>query len=47
MFLGSFILLSRTDVKLSIDVSDLGRGNYVVDMQCKGHRKISRLITKE
>lgn len=33
--------------KLSIDVSDLGRGNYVVDMQCKGHRKISRLITKE
>lgn len=33
--------------KLSIDVSDLGRGNYVIDMQCKGHRKISRLITKE
>ncbi|KGN78077.1 secretion protein [Porphyromonas gulae] len=33
--------------KLSIDVSNLGRGNYVVDMQCKGHRKISRLITKE
>ncbi|WP_304295875.1 T9SS type A sorting domain-containing protein [Porphyromonas gulae] len=32
---------------LNIDVSHLARGNYVVDMQCKDRRKISRLITKE